>query len=266
MTRATGEDARRYLLGRLSDDEAAALERAYLADPVRVDEVAAAESELVDAYVAGTLEAADREAFDAHYLQSPVHRDRVETARLLRAAAANARFRARSLPVVWLGAAAAAILLAAIFWPRPRLGEPSRVADRPVPAGTATVAPPAPAPTPTATAPRWLPTRTVAFALGAIRVRSEEAAAPELRVPRNAGAIAFELARTAERPAGALAFVVRTVEGRAVASGRVQRGSDGALGVAHVRADRLAPDDYLLAVSTVAAEEPVAQYFFRVVP
>jgi hypothetical protein len=264
MTRATGEEARRYLLGRLSDDEATALERAYLADPARVDEVAAAESDLVDAYVAGTLEAADRAAFDAHYLQSPVHRDRVEMARLLRAAAANARFRARSLPVVWLSGAAAAILLAAIFWPRPRLGDSSRVADRPAPAATATAAPPAP--TPTATTPRGVPTRTVAFALGAIRVRSEGAAAPELRVPKDAGAIAFELAPTGERPAGALAFVVRTVEGRAVASGRVQRGSDGALGVAHVRADRLAPDDYLLAVSTVAAEEPVAQYFFRVVP
>jgi hypothetical protein len=261
MTRATEEHARRYLLGRLSDDEAAALERAYLADPAGVDDVAAAESELVDAYVAGSLDDADRDAFTSHYLQSPVHRDRVETARLLRAAAASARVRARRLPVVWLGAAAAAILLAAIWWPRSRLGETPRVAVRPVPTTTATVAP---AP-PTAEAPPPLPTRTVAFALGAIRVRGAQAA-PELRVPKDAGAIAFELARTGERPPGALAFVVRTVEGRAVASGRVQRGSDGSLGVAHVRADRLAPDDYLLAVSTVAAEEPVAQYFFRVVP
>ena len=261
MTRTTEDEARRYLLGRLSDDEGTAIERAYFADPERADEIAAAEGELVDAYVAGTLSPADRTAFEAHYLASPLHRDRVETARLLLREGARRRPAPRRGAAVLIGLLTAAGLAAvALWWPRAPVQPQATIAEAPPPARATETAPteaPAEAPVP--------PKRTVTLrlALAAIRVRGAEAT-PELRVPPHTDEVALELASFGEPPAGALSFTVRTVEGTPVASGRMER-SGRTLGTARVPAGRLAPDDYIVAVSS--ADEPaIAQYFFRVVP
>jgi hypothetical protein len=102
----------------------------------------------------------------------------------------------------------------------------------------------------------------VTLALAAVRVRGA-LGTPELRLPADADEVALELGGTGDAPAGALSFSVRTVEGAEVASGRLERRA-GALGVARLRADGLAPDDYIVAVAS--ADQTLAQYFFRVVP
>jgi hypothetical protein len=262
MTR-TEDEARRYLLGHLSDEASQALERAYFADPTRVDEVAAAESELVDAYVAGALSAADRDAFESHYLASPVHRDRVETARLLlraRPLRGTAPRRVAAVRVAWL-AAAAVLAGLALWWSRPPgpPGPSASVASGPSPEPAATAS----APPPPATVP-GVPKRSVALALGAIGARGDEQT-PELRLPADADEVALELGRAGDPPAGTLSFAVRTVEGASVAGGRLERRGGAVLGIARVPAARLPPDDYIVAVSS-AREPAVAQYFFRVVP
>jgi hypothetical protein len=260
MTLTTEDEARRYLLGQMSDDEAAAQERAYFADPAHVDDVAAAESALVDAYVEGALTASDRAAFESHYLASPIHRDRVATARLLLRTPARRDVRPRRAAAVWIGwlAAAAGVAGLALWWSRPPEPPPPAIATGPSPQPAATAsAPPAPATVPSA------PKRSVALALAAVRVRGE-GPTPELRLPPDATEVALELGRAGDAPAGPLSFTVRTVEGAAVAHGRLERPRGTTLGTARLSAARLSPDDYIVAVSS--ADGPaVAQYFFRVV-
>jgi hypothetical protein len=257
MMREAQDEARRYLLGRLTDREAETLERAYFGDGARVDDIAAAESDLVDAYLAGALSPPDRAAFEAHYLASPLHRDRVETARLLRRAAGGAA--PRRVAAVWLGLLATAAGFAGlVFWrSRPAERPPAQIASAP-----SAPAPKVPAPAPTAAAP--IPKRVVTLALAAVRVRGGEET-PELRLPAGADEVALELGRGSDAPeGGGLSFTVRTVEGIQVASGLLERRA-GTFGVARFPAARLSPDDYIVAVSS--AEEPaLAQYFFRVAP
>jgi hypothetical protein len=71
----------RYLLGQLPDAEAECLDEASIVE----DDVAArlrmVENDLVDAYVAGTLDRTTRERFESHYLASPLRRNKVAAAR-----------------------------------------------------------------------------------------------------------------------------------------------------------------------------------------
>jgi hypothetical protein len=71
---------RRYLLGELAEAEQAAFERELLRDRGKFDQVCAVENELVDSYVRGEMSLADRERFEAHYLASPLNRERVAIA------------------------------------------------------------------------------------------------------------------------------------------------------------------------------------------
>src|SRR5262252_4422512 len=89
MQRTTEQDERatRYLLGNLPESEEAAVEQEYFADPEKLEEVWAAENDLVDRYVRGRLSRGERELFEQNYLQSPKHRDRVAVARKLLEAA-----------------------------------------------------------------------------------------------------------------------------------------------------------------------------------
>jgi hypothetical protein len=85
MQRTTEQDERatRYLLGNLPESEEAAVEQEYFADPEKLEEVWAAENDLVDRYVRGRLSRGERELFERNYLQSPKHRERVAVARKL---------------------------------------------------------------------------------------------------------------------------------------------------------------------------------------
>jgi hypothetical protein len=76
----------RYLLGDLPESEQTALEERFFADHETFEQVCESENRLVDHYVRGRLTSADRARFESHYLASPVHRQRVATARGLLAA------------------------------------------------------------------------------------------------------------------------------------------------------------------------------------
>lgn len=73
----------RYLLGKLSDSEAARLEQSYFADDSVFDEIEIAEDELIDAYVRDRLSVEDRKRFETQLLSSARIAERVEFARLL---------------------------------------------------------------------------------------------------------------------------------------------------------------------------------------
>src|SRR5215813_2832325 len=89
MRQTTEQDERmtRYLLGDLPETEQTAVEQEYFADPEKLEEVWAAENDLVDRYVRGRLSRAERELFERNYLQSPKHRERVATGKKLLEAA-----------------------------------------------------------------------------------------------------------------------------------------------------------------------------------
>ncbi len=71
----------RYLLGDVTSPEQERVEEAYVSEGEAFHELLAAEEDLIDAYVAGSLSAADRLRFEQHFLASPARRERVAFAR-----------------------------------------------------------------------------------------------------------------------------------------------------------------------------------------
>src|SRR6266536_1852784 len=71
---------RRYLLGELTGADQIAFEQELLRDRGKFDRVWAVENEMVDSYVRGEMSRSDRKRFEAHYLASPLHRERVAIA------------------------------------------------------------------------------------------------------------------------------------------------------------------------------------------
>ncbi len=90
----------RYLLGDLPESEQLAIEERCFADSDTFDRMWERENQMVDQYVRGRLAPAECARFEAHYLASPVHRQRVATARNL-LAAADESARAHSAPKVF---------------------------------------------------------------------------------------------------------------------------------------------------------------------
>jgi hypothetical protein len=124
---ASNRSMTRYLLGTLSEDERAALERRYFEDPRLFEELVRVEAALVDDYVAGRLADPERQRFETFYLAHPQRRERAAFAaalasRLDRTDASAARGGVESRPS-WLAPldalrrprAAAAIALAALL-------------------------------------------------------------------------------------------------------------------------------------------------------
>jgi hypothetical protein len=262
--------ARRYLLGRLSEEETAALEAEYFTSSDVLERVWEVENDLVDAFVAGELSPDERTAFEAHYLASPLHRDRVETARMLRAATGGTAAPRRRLPAwsLWLPLAAALVLALAWWaWQRPEAPKPTVAQATPAAAATATPAASAePAPPASTSRPR---TSVAAFALSPLLMRGGQPT-PVLRVPP--GTDELKLTLEGERPQAVapdtpLPFTISTVEGERVAEGLTLRGPG--FGVASIAAGRLGPGDYILTVRSPSARAdapPLCQYFFRVPP
>ena len=106
---------RSYLLGRLTEDEAEALEKEYFTDPESRERMAVEEDELFDAYAADRLSDDDRRRFEARYLSSEEGRGRAALSEALLAAghtpAAPAKGRA-AWPSVAAAAVAASLALA----------------------------------------------------------------------------------------------------------------------------------------------------------
>ena len=62
------EKIRLYLLGRLPEDELAALDEGLVTDGEFYEELLIVEDELIDQYLSGQLSAAERESFETHFL------------------------------------------------------------------------------------------------------------------------------------------------------------------------------------------------------
>lgn len=105
----------RYLLGTLRDPDLERIEALVFADPDLFDRLRAVESDLIDAYVLGTMGPADRRRLEQRLLQSAEGQQKLAFARALLDHSAAPPARAGWQPVAAV-LAAAVILLAAALW------------------------------------------------------------------------------------------------------------------------------------------------------
>jgi hypothetical protein len=268
--------ARRYLLGEATDDECAVVEQEYLGDEDAVDQIAAAEDDLIEDYLANALSGAERDRFERVYLAAPHHRVRVETVKRLmaRASAPQAtpaltrsnvvpgRF-ARRTP--WLALAASLVGAASIsFWLWGSFGQrPAEIVQTPLP-------PAAPAQREAGPAPSPASPRLFAVTLSPIAVRSVSDS-PNVVIPNGTDVVAIQFERDADtQTLIARRASVRTVAGREVWQGPVARDPAPSRAVAahvEVPAAQLPADDYLVTLfgnDRSGAEREWAQYFLRV--
>lgn len=75
---------RQYLLGRLAPEGRTPLEMRLLTDAAFLDELSIAEDDLIDRYLAGELDDADRRGFETHFLLAPERHKKLRFARALR--------------------------------------------------------------------------------------------------------------------------------------------------------------------------------------
>jgi hypothetical protein len=177
----------RYLLGSLPDDEAERLDELSITDDEFAARLAAAEADVIDAYVRHELPADERARFEAIYTASPGMRARLELARSL--AARSHRAERRSW--VPLAAAAAVVLSVGGYW----LSQGSRQSTPPAASPPMqTEAPrPAPAPVPAAPGPVAAPgsPTVLSFVLAAPTRQADNGAI--ITVPRTDAAIELRL-------------------------------------------------------------------------
>ncbi len=256
------DDLRSYLLDGVAADRREEIEGSYFADPAALERLDATEQDLIEAYLAGKLDAGTRVRFEQTCLTTPARQHRLDTTRRLMAAsaaAAPASLRTRWTP--YIAVAASLLILAAAGWwmrpfgPRTAAGpEPSRVA-------TGADRPPLPAPPPQA-APSIL-----ALALSPLNPRGP-GATPALILPPGTATLRLDLEAVGTgtgvpRPLA----VVQTVDGAEVWRGE-GRGADGRQGwTVAVPATRLMPDDYVLALldpGRPEADRELFRYFFRI--
>lgn len=281
--------ARRYLLGLLSEQEQAAIEKEYLVDQDAADRVAAAEDELIEDHLAGRLSGRERDRFEQGYLSTPHHRVRVETVRRLLArantAAPAAAPAASSQPPTtatvvefsrrerrgqtwftqWmpkLALAASLIILAATAW----LFVSRRTGDSPEHASRPTAQPSGVAPEST---PRSAST-LLALRLSPVAVRGA-ADNPSVTIPLGTDQLSLRL----ESDGGGLRLSptrvsIQTVIGTEIWQGTVARTPDLPSGTAaqvDVPATSLTTDDYIVTLygtDRSNAEQEWMQYFLRV--
>jgi hypothetical protein len=141
-----GEDAlssnlRDFVLGSLDEPQRAAIEERLVTEPAVFDTLGVIEDELLEAFLDGRLSAADRAAFEAHFLLTQDRRERAAVTKLLIERATDEPFNAAPLPMkrrqrnVWrdmgVAALAASLVLTAgaAGWLALRAGELQRTVD-----------------------------------------------------------------------------------------------------------------------------------------
>ncbi len=255
------DDLRSYLLDEVTADRREAIEASYFADPAALERLDAAEQDLIEAYLAGELDAGWRARFEQTCLTTPSRQHRLDTTRRLMAASvavAPASPRTRWAPYLAL-AASLLIVAAAGWWMRPfgpRTGagpEPSRVATG--------AARPLPAPPPEAASD------ILALALSPLNPRGS-GATPALILPPGIATLRLDLEAVGTGPGVPRPLaVVQTVDGAEVWRGEGQE-SDGRQGwTVAVPAPRLMPDDYVLVLldpGRPEADRELFRYFFRI--
>lgn len=254
------DDLRSYLLDEVATDRREAIEASYFADPAALERLDATEQDLIEAYLAGELDAGMRARFERTCLTTPTRQHRLDTTRRLMAASAAAPASQRTRWAPYLALAASLLIFAAGWWMRPlgpRAGagpEASRVA-------TGAARPPLPAPPPEA-APSVL-----ALALSPLNPRGP-GATPALILPPGTAALRLDLEAVGTGPAVPRPLaVVQTVDGAEVWRGEGQ-GADGRHGwTVAVPAARLMADDYVLVLfdpGRPEADRELFRYFFRI--
>jgi hypothetical protein len=106
----------------------------------------------------------------------------------------------------------------------------------------------------------------VAFAISPLLVRGSGNQA-RLRLPPGADEVLLQL--DGEPVSGRLTFTLKTVEGEVLTSGRAGPpggASTARLATVRLPAARLPPGDYVLTLAPTGGSEPLAQYYFRVLP
>jgi hypothetical protein len=260
--------ARRYLLGQGTEEERAALEQEYFHSDAAVDRVAAAEDDLIEDYLSGSLDAADRGLFEREYLSTPRHRQRVETIRQLRTSASRTASGQRTdRSRQWLALAATLLLVAAgsvwLF-----ISSPSVVEQSPPIVSTAPGSPTPSVPDQPSTSPPAA-SRVFAVSISPVGVRSAAGAAPVI-LPANADIVVMNLEGEPERRSFADGRAsIRTVGDDEIWRGTTAAGNlpAGAIARIEVPATRLPPDDYVITLFGTDAgghERERARYFLRV--
>jgi uncharacterized membrane protein YccC len=79
-----GSTLKRYMLGELDQEEQQRLEREIMTDNHTFEQLSAAEDELVEEYLEGSLSAREREKFEKHFLSTPERRQELKLAKALR--------------------------------------------------------------------------------------------------------------------------------------------------------------------------------------
>ncbi len=269
----------RYLLGRLSQEQQAELESAFMSDDAVFEELLVVENELRDAYDRGELSGADRRDFEQRLLRTPRQRKAQQFTQALR------QPRTPSTPAARIAVEQRRWKLLSQFGLRPRIFVPALSlallvlvvagvwlvrweSARPVPNQTAsdqgvkTETPPAPQePSPTEE-------KTIALVLTSDLVRGGGAGLPSLVIP--AGVSVVRLEAPVKRNFPRYAAALQTVEGRNVWSGdrlTSHPGSTGETVMVLVPSAVLTSGDYILSIRGVRASahaETVGDYSFRI--
>jgi hypothetical protein len=262
-----------YLLGRLRDEDASAVEEQYFADPEFHDRLRAVERDLIDQYVRGELP--DPDDFERRYLSSEPRRAKVAFAKALidsgrapgvRATAVQALLRPRPAlrwRRVWQAAAAgilAGFLVAIFSWRGP--GSGSTPADPP----TASVQPPPAVPSPP-TPPPVTPRPVIALVLLPNATRGADP------VPTVAIGAGDDVRLELELESGGFAtyrVTVRTAGGAEIWRDdqlEAARAASGERLATTIPAARLAEDDYTVRVQGLSGRgegEELSGYTFRI--
>ena len=262
MSQPNDDQLRRYLLRQLPDAEAEAIEAAYFADGTLAARIEDLDDDLARAYVDGSLDAAERAAFEQG-LEVPGRAARLafiaglRTEKLRPAASTVTAAARRPSQTAWTALAAAAVVLLAVagWW----LMDPRQQAP---PAQQAETPPPGPA---GSTAPVTAPDVVVALALPVTATRSG-GAAPTVELPGDADVVLLRLGLPLP-PLPDLAAEVRGVdngrEWRGVVTPPAPEAPGAATGEVRVPAAELPAGDYILTLRR--GDEPVTAAFFRVV-
>jgi hypothetical protein len=265
---------RRYLLGDATDEECEALERDYFENETALGRVESEEEALIEEYLAGRLNARERDFFERRYLASPAHRQRVETIRRLSASDATGLHgsgthgRTWRFKYQWVALAAALILAVGALWIIPRKpaiphGQPSSDTRSPD-AATPALTPPGPSLSAPA-APR-----VFAFLLRPTLTRSADDV-PRLVIPNGTEVVTLELEGTSDRAGlGPMRVEIRSVNGQAVWKGPAAGAGaprSGILTRVDVPAATLTADDYIVVLFEIGSggsEHQRDSYFLRV--
>ena len=286
MMRTEHDEARlrRYFLGTSTEHEREAIERDYFERADVLDQVSAAEEELIDDYLSRRLPHAEREQFESHYLATPNHRRRVGVERGIRSASNAARHRgtpasagsaasarpASSIPRWWAIAASLVLLAGAGTWLLwPQRGE-NTVAVQTPPAAVPAAEPHRsldPSRRSSPASPSLQPI-VLAVTISPILVRSA-AEQPAVTIARGTDIVRLQLRGRAGERLQRGRSVVRTVDGREVWRGPVApiSGSPRELARVDVPASTFRPDDYIVELfGTEAGGREVERYryFLRV--